>query len=52
MSVDWASLNWAAGMKADARDLWSKAVTKNVKGAFSAPVPSHGAVMVRLTPKV
>jgi len=52
MSVDWTALNWPAGMKADVKDLWSKAVTKNARGAFSASVPSHGVVMVRLTPKV
>jgi len=51
MKVDWEALDWPAGLKADVRDLWSKAVSKNVKGSYGASVPSHGVVMVRLTPK-
>ncbi len=50
MSVDWSTLNMAPGEKADVRDLWSKAVSKGVKGAYSADVPSHGVVMVRVSP--
>ncbi len=52
MSVDWETLQMPAAMKADVKDLWSKAVTKNVKGKFTADVPSHGAVMIRIMPKV
>lgn len=51
MAVDWETLNMAPGEKADVRDLWSKAVTKGVHGNFGADVPSHGVVMVRITPK-
>ena len=51
IKVDWQTLDWPAGLKADVKDLWSKAVTKNTKGSFSANVPSHGTVMIRLTPK-
>ncbi len=51
MAVDWATLNMAASEKADVKDLWSKAVTKAVKGSFGADVPSHGVVMIRVTPK-
>ena len=50
MLVDWSTLNMAPGEKADVRDLWSKAVSKGVKGAYSADVPSHGVVMVRVSP--
>ena len=50
MSVDWSTLNMAPGEKADIKDLWSKAVSKGVKGAFSADVPSHGVVMIRVSP--
>ncbi len=42
----------APGEKADVRDLWSKAVSKNVKAAYTADVPSHGVVMIRITPSV
>ena len=50
MSVDWSTLNMAPGEKAEVRDLWSKAVTKGVKASYSADVPSHGVVMIRITP--
>ena len=52
MSVDWDALHLPAALKADVKDLWSKSVSKGVKGSFSADVPSHGVVMVRITPKV
>ena len=52
MSVDWDALHLPAAMKADVKDLWSKTVSKGVKGKFEATVPSHGVVMVRVTPKV
>ncbi len=51
MKVDWETLDWPAGLKADVKDLWSKSVSKNVKASYGASVPSHGVVMVRLTPK-
>ncbi len=51
MSVDWSTLGMAAGEKADVKDLWSKAVSKAVKGSYSATVPGHAVVMVRVTPK-
>ncbi len=49
--VDWSTLGMAAGEKADVKDLWSKAVSKSVKGGYSAQVPGHAVVMVRVTPK-
>ncbi|EGF89303.1 alpha-galactosidase [Asticcacaulis biprosthecium C19] len=52
MSVDWETLQMPAEMKATVKDLWTKQVTKKVKGRYSAEVPSHGAVMVRITPTV
>ncbi len=50
MSIDWQSLDMSAAAKATVKDLWSKAVQKNVKGAFGQSVPSHGVVMLRVTP--
>lgn len=49
MTADWAALGLPA--KADVKDLWSKAVRKNVKTGYAADVPSHGVVMLRVTPK-
>ena len=51
ISVDWGTLGMAAGEKADVKDLWSKAVSKAVKGSYSATVAGHAVVMVRVTPK-
>lgn len=50
MTADWSALGLPA--KADVKDLWSKAVKTNVKTGYTAEVPSHGVVMIRVTPKV
>lgn len=50
MSVTWEQLQYPAGLKANVKDLWSKKVTKNVKGSFGGTVASHGVIMVRITP--
>ncbi len=52
MSIDWQTLQMPAGMKADVKDLWSKVTKTSVKGSFGADVPSHGVVMLRVTPRV
>ncbi|HWU48371.1 MAG TPA: glycoside hydrolase family 27 protein [Asticcacaulis sp.] len=49
MTADWTALGLPA--KADVKDLWSKTVKKNVRTAYAAEVPSHGVVMIRVTPK-
>jgi alpha-galactosidase len=49
---EWGTLNMAVGEKADVKDLWSKAVTEGVKSIYSAVVPAHGVVMVRIKPMV
>ena len=49
MTADWAALGLPA--KADVKDLWSKAVKKDVATGYTADVPSHGVVMLRVTPK-
>lgn len=52
ISVDWETLQFAAGQKADVTDLWSKAVKTKVKGSYSAEVAPHGVVMIRVKPVV
>ena len=52
ISVDWDALQWAPGLKANVKDLWSKAVKKSIKGSYSAEVAPHGVVMVRISPTV
>jgi alpha-galactosidase len=49
LTADWSALSLPA--KADVKDLWSKTVKKGVKGGYTAEVPSHGVVMIRVTPK-
>jgi alpha-galactosidase len=50
MKVEWDQLHLPAGLKADVKDLWSKKVTKNVRGSYGGTVASHGVIMVRITP--
>jgi len=50
MTVDWDLLNLPAGLRADVKDLWSKKVTKRVRGSYGGTVAAHGVVMVRITP--
>jgi len=50
MTVDWDLLNLPAGLRADVKDLWSKKVTKRVRGSYGGTMAAHGVVMVRITP--
>lgn len=50
MKVNWDQLNLPAGLEADVKDLWSKQVSKNVRGSYGGTVASHGVIMVRITP--
>jgi len=50
MTVRWDQLNLPAGLRVDVKDLWSKKVSKNVRGSYGGTVASHGVVMVRITP--
>ncbi|MDI7774003.1 glycoside hydrolase family 27 protein [Asticcacaulis sp. EMRT-3] len=49
MTADWKALGLPA--KKDVKDLWSKAVKKNVQTGYTADVPSHAVVMIRVTPR-
>ncbi|MDI7775811.1 glycoside hydrolase family 27 protein [Asticcacaulis sp. EMRT-3] len=49
MTADWKALGLTN--KADVKDLWSKAVKKNVQTGYTADVPSHAVVMIRVTPR-
>lgn len=50
ISVDWETLHYPASLKAGVRDLWQHKSLGVARGNFSAEVPSHGVVMVTLTP--
>lgn len=48
ISIDWQALGYPADFSLSVRDLWAHKDLPKAKGRFSAPVPSHGVVMIRL----
>ncbi|HEX7159147.1 MAG TPA: alpha-galactosidase [Edaphobacter sp.] len=50
ITASWNEVGYPATLAATVRDLWTKKEEKAVKGAYSAEVPSHGVVMVRVEP--
>lgn len=50
MSVSWIELGYPEYLPASVRDLWAKKDLGKMTGRFSATVPSHGVVMVKIKP--
>ena len=50
MSVSWNELGYPDHISASVRDLWSKKDLGKLESSFSATVPSHGVVMVKIEP--
>jgi alpha-galactosidase len=50
ISVAWEDLGYPAHLSAAVRDLWAKKDLGKSTGTFSAKVPSHAVVMLRVTP--
>ena len=50
VSVTWTEIGYPAHLKAKVRDLWQKKDLGKFTGSYNAQVPSHGVVMVRITP--
>jgi alpha-galactosidase len=50
ISVAWTDIGYPDAISASVRDLWTKKESSAVKGSYSADVPSHGVVMVRVKP--
>lgn len=50
ISVSWNEIGYPNHLDAVVRDLWQKKDLGKYKGNFSAMVPSHGVIMVRITP--
>jgi alpha-galactosidase len=48
ISVAWTDIGYPDTVSANVRDLWTKKDSSGVKGGYSAEVPSHGVVMVRV----
>jgi alpha-galactosidase len=49
ISVAWTDIGYPDAVSASVRDLWA-AKESTAKGSYSAEVPSHGVVMVRIKP--
>jgi alpha-galactosidase len=50
ISVAWTDIGYPAAVSATVRDLWTKKESASVKAEYSAEVPTHGVVMVRIEP--
>jgi alpha-galactosidase len=50
VTAQWTDLGYPAEVSANVRDLWAKKDLGKMTGSFTASVPSHGVVMVRLQP--
>jgi len=50
ISVSWEDLAYPAHLSAAVRELWAKKDLGKSTGTFSAKVPSHAVVMLRITP--
>jgi alpha-galactosidase len=50
ISVSWEDLGYPVHLSAAVRDLWAKKDLGKSTASFSAKVPSHGVVMLLVTP--
>ena len=50
IAVQWTDLGYPSHLDVKVRDLWSHKDLGAFKEKFSAPVPSHGVVMIRVQP--
>jgi alpha-galactosidase len=50
MTLRWEDIGYPNTMNATLRDLWKGADAGSFKGAYTTSVPSHGVVMVKVTP--
>jgi alpha-galactosidase len=50
VAVNWTEIGYPKTLEAKVRDLWKHQDLGTFKGSFSATVPGHGVVMIRITP--
>jgi alpha-galactosidase len=50
IAANWRDLGYPETLKASVRDLWEHKDLSSATGSFSASVPSHGVVLVRIKP--
>jgi len=54
MTVDFTTVpkrTWGKSSKLKVRDMWASVDIGDFTGSYSATVPSHGTVLVKLTPE-
>lgn len=51
IAVAWPEIGYTRSLRSTVADLWSGKDTQVSTGSFSATVPGHGVVMVRITPR-
>jgi len=51
IGVNWKDLGYPQHLKAAVRDLWANGSAVSHQGSYSAKVPSHGVVVVSVTPE-
>ena len=51
ITAQWTDLGYPEQLSASVRDLWAHSNVGPHKGSYAAKVPSHGVVVVRVTPQ-
>jgi alpha-galactosidase len=50
MTANWTDIGYPASLSAQVRDVWNHRDLGNKTGSFSASVPSHGVVVIKVKP--
>jgi alpha-galactosidase len=50
ISLAWTDIGYPDGLSASVRNLWTKEESAAVRSGYSAEVPSHGVVMIKVKP--
>jgi alpha-galactosidase len=50
VSASWSDIGYPGTLQASVRDLWAAKDLGKLSGSYAADVPSHGVVMLRVTP--
>ncbi|HXR78841.1 MAG TPA: alpha-galactosidase [Bryobacteraceae bacterium] len=50
MTANWTDIGYPASLSAQVRDVWNHKDLGNKTGSFSASVPSHGVVVIKVKP--
>ena len=50
IAVAWPEIGYTAGLQATVRDLWTHRDVGRLQGSYTADVPAHAVVLIRVTP--